>query len=211
MPFSQSESLDILFPMKTPFVSPSSESQLALLRRTITAHLTDDESRTVRSGLRTLRPSHPFARHIYPTQKKLTEIPKPGRAWDRFSAEATIDGLAPNRRTNGQVRGDSGPEWCAENAAGEWKDIWTSNEPPVGCRESESSEVTFSRSGARPCTQSLFNWSTANHPRFGRRWPPTKSQNAPKRWVFEKLSRGSFPAFTRAMKWRKPRTWNQFG
>ena len=131
MPFPQSESLDILFPMKTPFdPSPLSENQVALLRRTITAHLTEDEHELFvqaceRSGL------DPFARHIYPIKRNQWN-PQTRQNEDRFSAEATIDGLRLTAERTGKYAGQMGPEWCG--ATGEWKDIWTSHEPPVGCR-----------------------------------------------------------------------------
>ena len=119
----------ILFPM-TPTPSPLTQDQEALLRRTITANLSDDEHDLFvlacqRSGL------DPFARHIYPVKRRQWN-PETRKQEDRFSPEATIDGLRLTAERTGKYAGQLGPEWCGLD--GQWRDIWTSPEPPVGCR-----------------------------------------------------------------------------
>jgi len=131
MLFSNSQESDILFPMKTPFEPiPLSDGQYALLRRTITSQLSDDEHELFvqaceRSGL------DPFARHTYPVKRKEWNF-STRRYEDRFSPEATIDGLRLTAERTGKYAGQLGPEWCGED--GQWKDIWTSTAAPVGCR-----------------------------------------------------------------------------
>ena len=120
----------MLFPMKPIDPKPFNSEQSDLLRRTITAHLSDDEHALFveaceRSGL------DPFARHIYPAKRREINS-QTGRYEDKFSAEATIDGLRLTAERTGKYAGQLGPEWCGSDGA--WKDIWTASEPPAGAR-----------------------------------------------------------------------------
>jgi phage recombination protein Bet len=132
MPFSDPSDSDILFPMKTPFSEPSplSENQLALLRRTVTANLSDDEHALFvqaceRSGL------DPFARHIYPAKSKQYN-PATRKHEETYRPEATIDGLRLTAERTEKYAGQLGPDWCGKDGA--WKDIWLSDEPPAAAR-----------------------------------------------------------------------------
>jgi phage recombination protein Bet len=98
-------------------VTPSDSS---LLRRTITAQLSDDEyalflAACERSGL------DPFARQIYAM-----------RRGNRLVIEATIDGLRLSAERTGKYSGQLGPEWCGPD--GVWRDIWTSEQFPTAAR-----------------------------------------------------------------------------
>lgn len=103
--------------MKHATLTPADE---ALLRRTLTSGLSDDEHavfvRTCnRSGL------DPFARHIY--------ICRDG-AGLRFLA--TIDGFRVAAERTGKYSGQLGPHWCGPD--GKWLKIWTAKEPPTAAR-----------------------------------------------------------------------------
>ena len=94
--------------------------ETSLLRRTITAHLSDDEHALFlaacdRSGL------DPFARQIYAM-----------RRGNRLVIEATIDGLRISAERTGKYCGQLGPEWCGPD--GVWRDIWTSATVPTAAR-----------------------------------------------------------------------------
>ncbi len=94
----------------TPFDTLTPQ-QTSLIRRTVTAHLSDDEhelfiAAAERSGL------DPFARHIYPLRDR-----------GQFTIHCTIDGLRLSAERTGSYRGQLGPEWCGED--GVWRDIWT--------------------------------------------------------------------------------------
>lgn len=95
-------------------------SDSSLLRRTITAHLSDDEhalflAACERSGL------DPFARQIYAM-----------RRGNRLVIEATIDGLRISAERTGKYSGQLGPEWCGPD--GVWRDIWTDTGIPTAAR-----------------------------------------------------------------------------
>jgi phage recombination protein Bet len=95
-------------------------SDSSLLRRTITAHLSDDEhalflAACERSGL------DPFARQIYAM-----------RRGNRLVIEATIDGLRISAERTRKYSGQLGPEWCGPD--GVWRDIWTSATVPTAAR-----------------------------------------------------------------------------
>jgi phage recombination protein Bet len=95
-------------------------SDSSLLRRTITAQLSDDEhalflAACERSGL------DPFARQIYAM-----------RRGNRLVIEATIDGLRISAERTGKYSGQLGPEWCGPD--GVWRDIWTSETVPTAAR-----------------------------------------------------------------------------
>lgn len=92
----------------------------ALLRRTITQNLSDDEHALFvlaceRSGL------DPFARQIYFL-----------RQHGQFVIQATIDGLRISAERTTKYAGQLGPEWCGPD--GIWKDIWTSPQAPIAAR-----------------------------------------------------------------------------
>lgn len=113
--------------MTNPFDVLSPE-QARLIRRTITAHLSDDEHELFleaaqRSGL------DPFARHIYPLRKTVYDGT---RKESKLTIEATIDGLRLSAERTGKYTGQLGPEWCGPD--GVWRDIWTCEEPPVAAR-----------------------------------------------------------------------------
>lgn len=104
------------------------DSQISLLRRNICAQLCDDDFQIFlqaceRTGL------DPFARHIYPMPK--TDWSR-GKAETRFTPKVTIDGLRLVAERTGKYTGQLGPEWCGPD--GEWKDIWTKDEPPTAAR-----------------------------------------------------------------------------
>ena len=130
MLFENDSDSGILFSM-TPYTpSPLSTEQDSLLRRTITKQLSDDEHALFvqtceRSGL------DPFARHIYPIKREQWN-PETRKREPRYSAEATIDGLRLTAERTGKYGGQLGPEWCGKD--GQWRDIWTADEPPVGAR-----------------------------------------------------------------------------
>lgn len=90
----------------------------ALLRRTVTAQLSDDEHELFiracqRSGL------DPFSRHLYFTRNP-------------FRIEATIDGFRFMAEQTAQYAGQVGPHWCGPDGA--WKSVWTGTEPPHAAR-----------------------------------------------------------------------------
>lgn len=92
----------------------------ALLRRTLTAGLTDDEHalfvRTCnRSGL------DPFARQIYIKRRD-----------GETQFLATIDGFRLTAERTGKYAGQIGPHWCGPD--GVWKSVWTAKEPPTAAR-----------------------------------------------------------------------------
>ena len=101
--------------------SPKARStDAALLRRTITQNLSEDEHALFvlaaeRSGL------DPFARQIYFM-----------RDGGKFTIQATIDGLRISAERTGKYSGQLGPEWCGTD--GVWRDIWTEKAPPVAAR-----------------------------------------------------------------------------
>jgi phage recombination protein Bet len=96
------------------------EQDSELLRRTVTAQLSDDEHALFiracqRSGL------DPFARQIYFIRES-----------NRLLIEATIDGMRLAAERTGSYAGQIGPHWCGPD--GKWKRIWTEAEPPTGAR-----------------------------------------------------------------------------
>jgi hypothetical protein len=110
-------------------------SDSSLLRRTITAQLSDDEhalflAACERSGL------DPFARQIYAMRRGA-----------RLVIEATIDGLRISAERTGKYSGQLGPEWCGTD--GMWRDIWTGDKPPtaarVGIKRSDFSEPLWGK------------------------------------------------------------------
>ena len=105
-----------------------SPEKAALLRRTVTRHLSDDEHALFletceRSGL------DPFARHIYVAKRTRWAN---GRPETETRTEATIDGFRLTAERSGKYAGQLGPEWCGTD--GVWKDIWTEQQPPTAAR-----------------------------------------------------------------------------
>ena len=103
--------------MKHATLLPQDE---ALLRRTITAGLSDDEHavfvRTCnRSGL------DPFARQIYISRRR-----------NETQFLATINGFRLTAERTGKYTGQLGPHWCGPD--GVWKSVWTAQEPPAAAR-----------------------------------------------------------------------------
>jgi phage recombination protein Bet len=93
---------------------------LSLLRRTVTAHLSDDENALYlraceHTGL------DPFGRFLYIQKSR-----------NQFRIESTIDGFRLRAERTGKYTGQIGPHWCGPD--GNWKSIWTSKEPPVAAR-----------------------------------------------------------------------------
>jgi phage recombination protein Bet len=93
---------------------------LSLLRRTVTAHLSDDENALYlraceQTGL------DPFGRFLYVARDR-----------GHFRIESTIDGFRLTAERTGKYTGQIGPHWCGSD--GNWKSIWTSKEPPVAAR-----------------------------------------------------------------------------
>lgn len=130
MLFEDNENSGILFPMTPTNPSPLNSDQAALLRRTITRNLSEDEHALFvqtceRSGL------DPFARHIYPIKRDQWNQ-ETRRKESTYAAEATIDGLRLTAERTGKYGGQLGPEWCGKD--GIWRDIWTEDTPPVGAR-----------------------------------------------------------------------------
>lgn len=106
------------------------DDELALMRRTVTQHLTEDEHALFvraceRSGL------DPFARHIYPVRRSAYNR-ESRRNESSYCPEATIDGLRLAAERTEKYGGQIGPDWCGPD--GTWHDIWTSQQPPVGAR-----------------------------------------------------------------------------
>lgn len=65
----------------------------------------------------------PFARQIYMIGRNN------GKKW---TIQASIDGLRIVAERSGDYAGQVGPEYCGED--GQWRDTWTSKEPPVAAR-----------------------------------------------------------------------------
>jgi len=96
------------------------DQDAALLRRTVTAQLSDDEHALFiracsRSGL------DPFARQIYFIREA-----------GKLVIEATIDGMRLAAERTGNYAGQLGPDWCGPD--GIWKDVWTGTQPPHAAR-----------------------------------------------------------------------------
>lgn len=71
----------------------------------------------------------PFARQIYMIGRRQ----KAGDKWTtKWTIQASIDGLRIVAERSGDYAGQVGPEYCGED--GEWRDTWTSHQPPVAAR-----------------------------------------------------------------------------
>lgn len=67
----------------------------------------------------------PFARQIY-------MIGRNSQGSKKWTIQASIDGLRIVAERSGDYAGQVGPEYCGED--GQWRDTWTSKEPPVAAR-----------------------------------------------------------------------------
>jgi phage recombination protein Bet len=71
----------------------------------------------------------PFARQIYMIGRRT----KQGDNWTtKWTIQASIDGLRIVAERSGDYAGQTAPEFCGED--GVWRDVWTSNQPPVAAR-----------------------------------------------------------------------------
>jgi phage recombination protein Bet len=112
-------------PVQTREVAEWTESQVDLIRRMYAKDTTNDEFSVFlyvckRTGL------DPMARQIYAIKRKDEGSEK------RMTIQTAIDGFRLIAERTGKYRGQTPPEWCGSD--GIWRDVWTSNEPPVAAR-----------------------------------------------------------------------------
>ena len=112
------------------------EGQLAVLRRTIAADLTEDEFALFgqvcqRTGL------DPFARQIWAIKRRSKKRVNNNGRWEdvweeHLTIQTGIDGYRLIAERSGHYRGQTEPEWCGPD--GQWVSIWLSTEPPAAAR-----------------------------------------------------------------------------
>jgi phage recombination protein Bet len=71
----------------------------------------------------------PFARQIYLSERR-SQVN--GQWVVTRKPETTIDGFRVIAERAGKYAGQLGPEWCGQD--GQWKDVWTAQEPPIAAR-----------------------------------------------------------------------------
>jgi len=75
----------------------------------------------------------PFANHIMPTFRKVKDYSEgKEQRVKRMTIQIRIDGFRSIAARSGLYEGQVGPQYCGTD--GVWKDVWTSNEPPVAAR-----------------------------------------------------------------------------
>ena len=104
--------------------------QVELLKRTICKGATDDELALfrmvcARTGL------DPFSRQIHAVKRRVKNDAT-GNWEDSMTFQTGIDGFRLISQRTGLYEGQTEPQWCGED--GEWKNIWTSQDPPYAAR-----------------------------------------------------------------------------
>ena len=69
----------------------------------------------------------PFSRQVYMIGRRDSRT-----GGNRYTIQASIDGLRIVAGRSHEYAGQVGPEWCGPD--GEWKDVWLSSQPPAASR-----------------------------------------------------------------------------